>query len=245
MGFTNGTQSVMMIKSLEMEEFDMNLFDFKFDQISKEEQEMYVLEMKQIRSELEAHIIPNSYPNLISNFNITMISVFHPEIVREEIIKISSYSLISKDWIMELKPLLQGKRCLEIMSGLGMLAKALQEEGIEVIATDSKEWNYDEQYWTEVKTLDALSAIELYGTDVDFIICSWIPYQSDIGTKILLKMKEINPQLKMIYIGEFGGCCADDEFFEMCDVEPNEYIINANKKFKSWAGIHDSIYLLK
>ncbi len=39
-----------------------------------------------------------------------------------------------------------------------------------------------------------------------------IPYQSDIGTKILLKMKEINPQLKIIYIGEYGGCCADNNF---------------------------------
>ena len=225
----------------------MDVFsNIDFHDIPISERVKYVQDMKQIRNELEAHIIPESYPDLVSNFNMMLISSLNPEIIREEIINLSSYCLVSKDWIRVLSSLLKGKRCLEILSGLGMLSKALQDEKIEIIATDSKEWEFDDDlYWTEVKTMDAISAIEVYGRDMDFIICSWIPYASDIGRKVLLKMREFNPKLKMVYIGEFGGCCADESFFSLCEVEEDNHIYNANKIFKNWAGIHDHIYLLR
>lgn len=235
-----------MIVHYRKKESHMDPFSNLFNDISTSEKEKYIQDMKQIRNELEAHIIPESYPDLISNFNMMLISSLSPEIIRDEIINISSYCLISKDWIRVLSHLLKGKRCLEIMSGLGMLSKALQDEKIEIIATDSKEWEFEkDHYWTEVKTMDAISAIEIYGRDMDFIICSWIPYPSDIGQKVLLKMREVNPKLKMVYIGEFGGCCADESFFELCKVERNDDIYRANQIFKSWAGIHDHIYLLR
>lgn len=236
-----------MIVHYRKKEFHMDVFsNFDFHDISISDREKYVQDMKQIRNELEAHIIPESYPDLISNFNMMLISSLNPEIIREEIINLSSYCLVSKDWIRVLSSLLKGKRCLEIMSGLGMLSKALQDEKIEIIATDSKEWEFDDDlYWTEVKTMDAISAIEVYGRDMDFIICSWIPYASDIGRKVLLKMREVNPKLKMVYIGEFGGCCADESFFALCEVEEDNHIYKANQIFKNWAGIHDHIYLLR
>lgn len=236
-----------MIVHYRKKESHMDVFsNFDFHDISISEREKYVQDMKQIRNELEAHIIPESYPDLVSNFNMMLISSLYPEIIRDEIIKISSYCLISKDWIRVLSSLLKGKRCLEIMSGLGMLSKALQNEEIEIVATDSKEWEFDDGfYWTEVKTMDAISAIEVYGRDMDFIICSWIPYPSDIGRKVLLKMREVNPKLKMVYIGEFGGCCADESFFALCEVEKDNHIYKANQIFKNWAGIHDHIYLLR
>ena len=236
----------MMINYNGKKEFYMDPFSNLFNDISTGEKEKYIQDMKRIRNELESHIIPESYPDLISNFNMMLISSLNPEIIREEIINLSSYCLVSKDWIRVLSRLLKGKRCLEIMSGLGMLSKALQDEKIEIIATDSKEWEFDDDlYWTEVKTMDAISAIEVYGRDMDFIICSWIPYPSDIGRKVLLKMREVNPKLKMVYIGEFGGCCADESFFALCEVEEDNHIYNANQIFKNWAGIHDHIYLLR
>lgn len=236
-----------MINHNRKKESHMDVFsNFYFNDISISEREKYVQDMKQIRNELEAHIIPESYPDLISKFNMMLISSLNPEIIREKIINLSSYCLVSKDWIRVLSSLLKGKRCLEIMSGLGMLSKALQDEKIEIIATDSKEWEFDDDlYWTEVKTMDAISAIEVYGRDMDFIICSWIPYASDIGRKVLLKMREVNPKLKMVYIGEFGGCCADESFFALCEVEEDNHIYKANQIFKNWAGIHDHIYLLR
>jgi hypothetical protein len=236
-----------MIVHYRKKESHMDVFsNIDFHDISISEREKYEQDMKRIRNELESHIIPESYPDLISNFNMMLISCLNPEIIREEIINLSSYCLVSKDWIRILSSLLKGKRCLEIMSGLGMLSKALQDEKIEIIATDSKEWEFDDDlYWTEVKTMDAISAIEVYGRDMDFIICSWIPYPSDIGRKVLLKMREVNPKLKMVYIGEFGGCCADESFFALCEVEEDNHIYKANQIFKNWAGIHDHIYLLR
>lgn len=72
----------------------MDVFsNFDFHDISISEREKYVQDMKQIRNELEAHIIPESYPDLISNFNMMLISSLNPEIIREKIINLSSYCL--------------------------------------------------------------------------------------------------------------------------------------------------------
>ncbi|WP_097006529.1 hypothetical protein [Lacrimispora amygdalina] len=90
-----------------------------------------------------------------------------------------------------------------------------------------------------------ITAIEKYGNEVDFIICSWIPYGSDAGKESLIKIREVNPELKMIYIGEMGASCANDKFVETCEIIDNEFVKRANLKFKSWFGIHDRIYMLK
>lgn len=204
----------------------------------------YIMKMEGILNQLQNKEIPESYPKEIGSLGTMMAFSKNEKIFREKFILVSSYPLISKDWIRELIPLLKNKRCLEIMAGSGMLAKALSEEGIDIIATDSKEWNIDDS-WFPVKKMDALEAVKKYGHSIDYIICSWIPYQSHVGTQVIEWMRKNNPKLKMIYIGESDyGCCADDSFFNIINEIGDLYIDNANYKFKSWTGIHDKIYLL-
>lgn len=212
-----------------------------FDDINLDD---YIIKMEGILNQLQNKEIPESYPKEIGSLGTMMAFNKNEKIFRENFILVSSYPLISKDWIRELIPLLKNKRCLEIMAGSGMLAKALSDEGINVIATDSKEWNIDDS-WFDVEKLDAIGAINKYGKDIDYVICSWIPYQSHVGTQVIEWLRKNNPKLKMIYIGEFDyGCCADDSFFNISNEIDNSYINNANKKFKRWAGLHDRIYLL-
>ena len=212
-------------------------FDFDFDNYEKK--------MEHILKQLENKEIPESYPKEISHFDAMMMFTKNPNLTRNHFISISSFALISKDWIKELTPLLRNKKCLEIMAGSGMLAKALFDEGIDIIATDSKEWQYND-VWFDIESLDAISAIKKYGKDMDYIICSWIPYASNIGTQVIQLMRNINPNLKMIYIGEpAGGCCADYSFYDIVEYIENDYIENANKKFKRWSGLYDKIYLIK
>lgn len=222
----------------------MNFGDF--NDLKEEEIELFIKELSFIQSELKNHIIPEKYPYQISNLMASIVLSLrgHLDLTRDNMIKISSYCLVSKDWIKELVPMLQGKKCLEIMSGSGMLAKAFQEEGIPVIATDSKEWGIDD-CWCEVETLNASAAVSKYGKIMDYIICSWPPYNSSIATETLLSMRTLNPNCRLIYIGEIGGCCGTADFSDICVIENNDFVTNANKEFKHWGGIHDKIYLLR
>ena len=222
----------------------MNFGDL--NDLDEKEIELLIKELSIIQSELKSHIIPEKYPCQISNLMASIVLSLrgHLDLTRDNMIKISSYCLVSKDWIKELIPMLQRKNCLEIMSGSGMLAKALQEEGIHVIATDSKEWGIDD-CWCEVEALNANDAVSKYGKNMDYIICSWPPYNSSVATETLLSMRNLNPNCRMIYIGEMGGCCGTEDFSDICVTETNNYITNANQKFKHWGGIHDRIFLLR
>lgn len=167
--------------------------------------------------------------------------------LRFKIIPIQGYSLVSKDWVKPLANWIGDKKCLEIMAGKGTLSYALQSEGKSVIATDGYNWsqfNFN-SLWTNVEKLDALEAIERYGRDVDIIIMSWC-YMDEVGYKSLLKMREVNPNAVMLYIGEpYGGCTGNDALYdsmiEIDDAEINEI----NSIYPRWRGIYDRLFLIK
>ena len=214
--------------------------------IDEEKLKEYINEMKQIRKQLLKKEIPESYPNEMSNPAYILAAIEEHSIFRDSIINISAFPLISKDWICELIPLLKNKKCLEIMSGKGVLSKALADEGIDIIATDIAALEFNKtSLWYSVESLSASEAVDKYVKQMDYIICSWIPYGSDAGTEVLLKMRKLNPECKMIYIGEMGECCANERFVRECEVIHDDHIVAANEKFKQWSGIHDRIYLLK
>jgi len=83
---------------------------------------------------------------------------------------------------------------------------------------------------------------------MNFIIVSWPPYGEPICYDALLKMRKINPDCRMIFIGEDYGCCtADDKFFEtalQCKEYENELNI-INDRFQTFAGIYDKIQIYK
>lgn len=175
---------------------------------------------------------------------------------RNEIIKKVGFTLITDNLLYNLSNLLYGNKCLEIMSGNGSLTKGLQDYGVDILATDNYEMVdfFNNDFWTEVENIDAVDAIDKYGKDVNFVICSWIPYYKPIGYQAIKKLYEVNPKAVFIYIGEeMGGCTADDNFFNYSsEISFSEKMKidydNINKisnSLKNWCGMYAKIKFLR
>ena len=222
------------------------------------------------------HKIPESIPNYVSELGGIDIENHHLIFeYRDRFIQYGGFSLVAYDWVRLLKEtIIKDSKCLEIMSGSGMLAKALKDVGCDVIATDNKTWGKDkrsrrvdwfENPFTEIEEIDCIDAIDKYGKEVDFVIVSWA-YMDDTCYRALLKMREVNPNCIMIYIGEYGDCCADENFTEaavdfydsLYEYQNNqldkivdnleemcESLDKIRELYRNWWGIHDDIYLVK
>lgn len=176
--------------------------------------------------------------------------------IDNEVIEKVGFTLITDNLLYNLSNLLYGNKCLEIMSGNGALAKGLQDYGVDIKATDNYEMSdfFSNDYWTEVEQIDAVDAIVKYGKDVDFVLCSWIPYYKPIGYYAIKKLYEVNPKAIFIYIGEEeGGCTADSNFFEysseisfsekmQIDYKLLDKITNS---IKNWQGTYSTIKFLR
>lgn len=188
----------------------------------------------------ERREIPQSYNNDFLNSFKNLGFRFH-------VIEKHGYPLVSWDWIDILVSFIGDSKCLEVMGGLGTISYALRQKNVDIICTDNGSW--DDKWlvdkWTDVEKKDAIEAIKEYGTSVDYIIMSW-PYMDDTAYRCLQTMREINPECKMIVIGEgYGGCTADDDFFENIVIIEDSLIDEMNKKYQTWMGIHDYIELVK
>jgi len=197
-----------------------------------------------ILTQISSKQIPSSYPDyLFNNFNKWSL--------RDKFIKQMGFSLMSLDWIIPLSKWIGSRKCLEVMSGTGSLSFALQQQGINIMATDDfswtgeDNWNQSKNYWTNIEGIDAIEAVKKYGKDVNVIIMSW-PYMDDIAHKVLQEMREVNSFCTMIFIGEgYGGCTASDEFFDNIVEIEDESFNDAVKEYKQWWGIHDYPQLVK
>lgn len=196
-----------------------------------------------IISGLKNNIIPIKYPEF-------MINSMSFVCLRHVLIQEQGFALLSKEWIEPFAKWIGNKRCLEIMAGCGAMSYALKEYGVNVKATDDFSWNgighwNDNDMWIDVENIDCVKAIEKYGKDIDIIIISW-PYINKTAYESLLKMREVNPNARMIYIGEgWGGCTANDDFFENIEEIEDELIDYINSKYQTWDGMHDYISLVK
>lgn len=200
--------------------------------------------MKENIEKLKRHEIPITYPNDIKDMNgLLMLSMQGIEFMRESIISLSAFPLIAKDWIKVLAEYLHGEKCVEIMAGSGMLTYALKEMGIDIIATDNGEWEWEHK-WTEVKQMDYQESIKCYMKECSYLILSW-PEMGENADYALRLMRKENPKAKMVYIGEFGGCCANQEFVDAARIVDREWICKINENFVNWAGIHDKVFILK
>lgn len=219
-----------------------------------EDAEKFNQEMKIIKSQLLTKIIPAIYPKEVAAFSAYGSNVY---ISRYEVIGISSFALISRAWLKPLSEYIGSGKCLEIMAGRGILSKGLNDFGIDIICTDNFSWKWHRsdreekntlepnQLWYDVENIDCIDAIEKYGRAIDYLICCW-PYMDDGAYNSLVKMREINPHCKLIYIGEGeGGCTADDSFFETAVfVENDDKFKLAANKFQCWWGVHDQLHLV-
>lgn len=166
---------------------------------------------------------------------------------RSAFIQLMGYSLVCRSWVRPLAQFIGSRKVLEIMSGTGALAKALEDEGVDIIATDDFSWKATfAGQWTKVEKRSALSAVKKYGRSVDFIIMSW-PYLDDMALKSLEKMRSINPDCRLIYIGEpKGGCNANDGFFSRAVLDEYDRALEpVRQEYPCWHSFNDTVCLYK
>ena len=185
--------------------------------------------------------IPETYPP-----EVAMPSPFL-DYYRSAYIQLMGYSLVCRSWVRPLAQFIGSQKVLEIMSGTGALAKARRDEGTDIIATDNFSWKATfAGQWTKVEKRNALSAIRKYGKSVDFILMSW-PYLDDMALKSLERMRSINPNCRLIYIGEpKGGCNANDSFFNSAVLdEADNALDSVRQAYPRWHGFSDTVCLYK
>lgn len=187
------------------------------------------------------HQIPTDIPNNILN----------KFCFRDLFITVQGFSLVTEAWINPLVDILKGKKVVELFAGLGTITKSLKDRGIDIIATDTNEWTNSShaftanRKWCDIEELDAVNAIDKY-KDADYFIISWCPYTSEASYDALVKMREVNPNARLIHIGEpYGGCTDSDIFFENVEYIDDKSFSEVISNFKSWDGIHDDIMICK
>ena len=214
---------------------------FMFEIYLKPEQEM---EMRTILSFLQHKQIPLSYPDFIETNFMAMN-------YRTKFTCSMGFSLISEDWInplaryMKKNLIKEMPLTLEIMAGGGSLTKALMDKGLTVRATDNDTWVWKWSKWTVVEKLNALDAIRKYISECSYLLCSWAYMDDDLYNALIL-MRKLNPQCKLIYIGEsFGGCTASAKFFDTIEDVSDARFLQSVSRYKRWCGLHDRVRIGK
>lgn len=203
---------------------------------------------------MQKHIIPDTFPKIFTDdyYNyMHSISLPHSIIsgVCLTITSESCYPALAWDWIKELADIIGNKTVLSVCSGLGALEKCLKDCSVNIIATDlflCMQDNYifeDRMSWMDIEKIDAVDAISKYGKDINYLLLSWSPYRNTIDYDCLMKLRETNPNARIICITEeYGGCVGSDQFYE----EAEEVVDSINQiTIPQWYGIHDGLYVYK
>lgn len=213
----------------------------------------------QIRSELQ------QFCKYFDNFEIYDIpeeifsdSKYAP--LREYAVFRMGFSVVTKRNCEILAQIFKQKKVLEIMCGLGSYTATLKSLGVDIKATDDMSWiDYDKskyQSWRknawekDIESIDAKTAILKYGKNIDYILMSWPPQNEPSAFEALVTMRAVNPNCRMVYVGEEqGGCTANSDFFENLINISDEYdeIEELRKTYRSWKnnGYFDQQFIIK
>jgi len=149
------------------------------------------------------------------------------------------WPIVDRRWTKKLSNWIGNKKCLEIMAGGGWISKALNNHGIDIIATDNFSWektHKDMKLLCDVLKKDAAEAAAYY-KDRDILVVSWPPFnQNDICDAC----NAWGVDRPIIYIGEGeGGCNAPEGFWEHFKELDNQPKIPLAR----WAGINDRVII--
>lgn len=157
------------------------------------------------------------------------------------------WATITQDFVQALKNEFPEQRFLELMAGNGYLSKGLRDLDVETYCTDDLSWSKYNQTGnlklTEVESLDALSALEKYGTKVDNVVIAWSPDREDIDYKILQAVRKLS--VNLLVIGEKYGATDSKEFWDDATLVDDPRIERINQKYSRYDIVHDQLYLVK
>jgi len=183
--------------------------------------------------------IPPSAPDCCSLDTLHWFSAFSKEWdARHEVTTLGMWALVTQDLARRLAEYIGGRSVLEIMSGVGWLARALADQGVDITATDDYSWDSgykDRRFLCRVERMDCVDAVRAF-EDAEILLVSWPHMFADALVDAVLAWGSDRP---IIYIGESeGGCCACDEFFKLFREDEGVEI-----PLMSWNSIHDSVWI--
>jgi len=123
------------------------------------------------------------------------------------------------------------------MAGTGYWAYLLGQLGITVVCYDlhadcDNPWHGDHSHWVPVQPMDGAESVVLHPDKT--LLLAWPPYSDPAGARIL----DAYRGNRVIYLGEFDGCCGDDAMHEALAGGWEEV---ASIRPVLWWGLHDRI----
>lgn len=125
------------------------------------------------------------------------------------------FPIVSGEALSEVVSHLEGRPVLEVGAGGGYLAHLLEGQGVDILATDLGDRPYmpEPKVWTEVQTLDGVSAVRDHPHRV--VLISWpddFNQESGWSDQVL----EATQAEMIIYLGEgLGECTGSDRFHHL------------------------------
>jgi hypothetical protein len=209
--------------------------------------------MEQIRQLIDL-TIPNKMPDgMDENCWPTFKDTVDSWAIKDSYRNKGMYAFVCWEWVIPFVEWIGKRNVLEVMCGAGWLAKALREKGINMIATDTQRWKMGARmggrawpdFLTPIEKASANKAIVKYGKWANIVIISW-PYMDDSAYYAIKLLHKINPNALIVYIGEWGGCTANENFCDHFEAIEDDSMFNvASSKFKAWWGLHDRLELGK
>lgn len=180
----------------------------------------------------------NYYDNL-SSFNVdSLIEAFKN---RESFVRTMAWAVPSKKTIERIVQFTNS--ILEVGAGLGLWAFLLKNAGVTVTATDlySRRANYvdpNSVNFTEVIDMAGMEAVKAHGLRHDTLMLCWPPYSDPLAYEALMAFAG----QKLVYIGECGGCTADENFAKLIE---SDFTLEDSLHIPQWYGLHDELFLYK
>ena len=180
--------------------------------------------------------------------------------LRDYALQHMGFSVVTRRAARALRAVTGSGRILEVMCGTGAWTAALRQEGALVHATDNLSWMDPEHAafaeWKknaripDIEPMDAVTAVETYGRQSDFLLMVWPPLDDPSAVTVLRVMRAVNPACRLLYLGENrGGATASGAFFrEWEDCSGScPAVAQARRVYRCWknCGCTDTIYLVR
>jgi hypothetical protein len=166
-------------------------------------------------------------------------------LLRDSYIINNGFVLLNDALLQTVKKQFKNKKIVDVGAGNGFLSNALQKIGVDITPVDMQnptENSYGfTTSFTDVLQEDAIEHIK--HTNYDVVLMSWPPLGSSFAHDIL---KNMVPGQKLIYIGEFSGCTADHDFFQLLDQKTVKNTLKTQalqKHSLNFPGITDDWYV--
>lgn len=155
------------------------------------------------------------------------------------------WSLPNLETAQAIKENLHVNSALEIMAGNAYWTRALQQVGVETVATDSLQWaktsRTGQQPFASVVNLNASSAIAQYSA-VDLILCSWAPNFNRSDLAAVNAWQKYNPKSHFLFIGEKNGATNSPAFWHQEKFRHSPALRQIKQTFTSYDFIDEQIF---